>query len=688
MATVKARKQVYWQEDERVDAPDMTAVQTYARLRSQDIVQFLAGRAPRAGHTGRTWMPYTVWALNGSGITFEPAIGSRIRIATGLRLVLTGGDTGDAGDVIEVSEEVTLNSSCPTVGTPLLLLMARIGSSLVDGDNDDRVFYKTSDGTEETQNVATTQRRDINWGVVDATDGAAITAAEASGYEWVAELDYNGGAHQVSAWYYVFPESEVGGGALVESGMSFLWGLKRGLEAAYGGSKAWTDTPDNTLEDDELHATDLYAIAQLILGRTAGSTTGASILAIANPMIGSFDVYRVATGVAPAADAPNSILSAWRSSTAGYHTVAPGLVLSATNYADYRFGYGGPQFRAMKDAAGNWIIRFQSSTGTDYLTLRSDKRIESTNLTRVVRDLPIEYAQPAVGTGAQPEYLTVVYVAASSSPVLRVASLGLGHLGVFGAAAITGVILDDGNNWARVQTDAASPQVFFKEAAGDLRANLASYNGGRDVWVVFSNGFRVRIVHDAAAATFLPVYFDAAYAPSGIAAVTASGVNEAVPQDGHFLWRECSGGLQELWEWNEDNRRWQTIQLTEPSASNLRLAVLRLAIPRSYAGVGGVRNERLVSVTADCQTGAGTTLRLYLYEGTDSVGTDGAGNDYVEWTPTQSGEKTLLIDPALLDADGTTTQIAAVWQVYSATVPVVYVKRARETTDVYLMPGR
>ena len=105
MATPKVRKQVYWQEDERVDTPDMTAAQTFARLRSQDGVQFLAGRAPRVGHTGRTWMPYSVWALNGTGITFEPLTDNRIKIAAGLRLALTGGDSGDAGDLIEVSED-------------------------------------------------------------------------------------------------------------------------------------------------------------------------------------------------------------------------------------------------------------------------------------------------------------------------------------------------------------------------------------------------------------------------------------------------------------------------------------------------------------------------------------------------------------------------------------------------------
>lgn len=400
MATPKVRKQVYWQQDERADTGDMLAVQTYARRRSQDTVQFLAGRAPRVGHTGRTWMPYSVWALNGSGITFEPLTDNRIKVAAGLRLALTGGDSGDAGDLIEVSEETILDNYCPSVGAPLLLLMARISTSLVDGDSDDRVFYKTADGTEETRNVATTQRRDINWTEVDATDGAAITVAETAGYQWVAELDYNGGAHQVSAWYYVFPESEVGGGALVESGMSFLWGLKRGLEAAYGGGKVWTDTPDNTLEDDEFHAESLYAGTNIVVGRdNAADTTGdAGRVFISG---GTTVLAKVPTGSLPgAADILMSLFGADLNSV--FAQLDPNRAISTTHYVDIRAGLPDAALRFIKDAAGNVLLRFLNSAGSSRISLRSDGVIElnQTYEVRVPLDLHAAHYNTDAMTGA------------------------------------------------------------------------------------------------------------------------------------------------------------------------------------------------------------------------------------------------------------------------------------------------
>ena len=81
-----------------------------------------------------------------------------------------------------------------------------------------------------------------------------------------------------------------------------------------------------------------------------------------------------------------------------------------------------------------------------------------------------------------------------------------------------------------------------------------------------------------------------------------------------------------------------------------------------------------------------TTLRLYLYEDGDSVGTDGGSNDYVEWSPTQTGEKTISVNAAALDADGTTSQIVAVWVIQSGDPPVAYVRQCRVTSDVYLLP--
>lgn len=410
MATAKIRKQVYWQEDERVDTPDMTAAQTYARLRSQDIVQFLAGRAPRVAHTGRTWMPYTVWALNGSGITFEPATDNRIKIAAGLRLVLTGGDSGDAGDVIEVSEETILDNYCPSVGAPLLLLMARISTSLVNGDSDDRVFYKTSDGTEETRNEPTTQRRDIEWTEVDATDGAAVTVAETAGYSWVAELDYNSGVHQVSAWYYVFPESEVGGGALTESMLATIWGLKRGLEAAYGGTKTWTDTPDNTLEDDELHAANLYAGVLSIIGRDSVADLTGDAGSLFTTAEGGFGLYQTPNTEAPSFADSREIVKFHRAVVGGagwFGLTAASIARFASNIAlttlvgvDLNFGLDGfSSLRFCKDSGGRYVIRFRdgttSTTAGDYMTLRSDGVIEL-NQTYEVR-IPLPLVSPDWG---------------------------------------------------------------------------------------------------------------------------------------------------------------------------------------------------------------------------------------------------------------------------------------------------
>jgi len=723
MATAKIRKQVYWQEDERVDVPDITAAQTFARLRSQDIVQFLAGRAPRAGHTGRTWMPYAVWALNGAGITFEPATDNRIKIGLGLRLVLTGGDTDDAGDPIEVAEETIKDDFCPTVGTPLLLLMARVSTSLLSGDAADRVFYKTADGTEETRNEPTTQRRDINWEKVDATDDAAITALEATGYQWVAELDYNGGAHQVSEWYYLLPESEVGGGALTESVLAAVWALKRGIEAAYGGGKAWTATPDNTLEDDELHADDLFADDFLAVGRTSiDDSTGEAALILpasgyvmpgGGTRVGGVAFIQAPDGSVIATGDPKEIATLHRVFGTGWNGLTSAIVLqlgtpsngsvfelSTLNGCDIAFGRGRASLRAMKDAAGNYVLKWrdgQSSTSADdWLVLRSDKRIESTNLTRVVRDLPLEDARPFdADTVVGSKRVTITHDAGALAVVLRVVPLYIGDLAKFANASHYSVIPDeDGNSWARPDGGSFTswPQVYCKETGAEqsrLVADLSSVQwgtGGRDVFVVFSNGYRLRITHDAAAATHPAVYFDGGVMKAGFAGLA----DVSVAQESAGLWSLVSSQPDQMsaktWRWNAGLRRWETQQNIAIADAAQRVHTLRRAIPRSYAGVAGVRNERLVSLTCDAQAGTATTLRLYLYEDGDSVGTDGGSNDYVEWSPTQTGEKTISVNAAALDADGTTSQIVAVWVIQSGDPPVAYVRQCRVTSDVYLLP--
>ena len=684
MATPKIRKQVYWQEDERVDVPDATAQQTFARLRSQDIVQFLAGRAPRVGDTGRTWMPYAIWALNGSGITFEPTIDNRIKIALGMRLALTGGDSDDGGDLIEVGEETILNNYCPSALFPLLLLMARVSSSLVDGDSDDRVFYKTADGTEETRNVPTTQRRGIDWVAIDATNPVIIKVYENQGYQWVAELDYNGGAHQVSEWYYVFPESEVGGGALVESVLAAVWGLKRGLEAAYGGGKDWTDTPDNTLEDDELHAADLFASTRLIVGAlNAGPTGNRSMLLAYDPPLnglGGGAFYGWKTGTAYSAAAQYEFLRWWRDQAlAGVNDRKVLEVVGPSGHGDVAVGdsvdvqFGGSHhaLRATKQADGIRRITYRNShAGTSGMAMREDGLLEWLGGRLIDRDIPLAWAVAdpwSVGTRVE-----VAHNGTPGGKVLRVGASGIGDEILLGAdVAGGGVVETIGTVWTQIVENATWAQVYLKEANDPdkrLVAILTPVTGGRDAFFRWSNGSRQRIAHDAGAPTGDAVYFVSgtesleANISGGAAVDSYSGGENALNALGWVTWRPVS------------TYRYLSIP------TSVLPADLWLQIPKAYLEGTTTRTNQVYSVTSKVTnnaTGHAVRMMLYEYDGVNppaSVGDDGAGNDYVEWTAGEDSEKVIYLN------EGVATAGAALFVFWRANGPndvssSIYIKK-------------
>ena len=238
------KKRVKWSPKERMDIPDTDAISTLAETEMQDNLKAVVDVHPILGTassaTALTEMcrgcvicPSTAYPAD---IGFDPDH-SQVLVEPGLGLALSGFDSPASGEIMFVATETPVDG-CPSIVVPHMWLMARVASVPTATDEDDRIFYKTADGTEETLPTMTRVTKSIDFCTADAESEAGWRAAEMNGYQRVAYLDWNGGGGFLFKLATIFPAGVPGtkfpNGPILRSVAQVLWAFADRLATLHG----------------------------------------------------------------------------------------------------------------------------------------------------------------------------------------------------------------------------------------------------------------------------------------------------------------------------------------------------------------------------------------------------------------------------------------------------------------------